>query len=163
MDSAIIATELEARYHTPSLKLNPDLEKEAQDAMGAIFIALVPYLLPFAENVVSPDDIEWFKVDRAGRFGMSVEDAFTEKDGSPYFAAAKPGFEKCTEVLRAHKLDQGPFILGSEACYADFYLAATTTMFKQTSEKAFAAFMKEAPSELKALHEACQKWTMKQD
>lgn len=164
MDSAAIATELEVRYPNPSLRLDPELEKEAQAAMGGVFMSLVPYLMQYAPNIVSPEDLEWFKADRAERFGMTVEEAFeTEKDGAPYFEAAKPGFENCAKVLRSHKVDQGPFILGSQPCYADFYLVATMQMFTQMGEEGFAEFTKEAPPELKELHEACRKWTARQD
>lgn len=164
MDSAAIATELEARYPTPSLRLDPRLEKEAQDAIAEVFMRLVPYMLPYAPNMVAPEDVEWFKADRARRFGTTVEEAFdVEKDAAPYLAAAGPGFEKCAKVLQEHKVDQGPFILGSEPCYADFYLASTMQMFSRSGERTFAGFLEASPPEMRKLYEACQKWTTKQD
>lgn len=164
MDSAVIANELESRYPEPSLRLNPDLEREAQGAMGEVFISLVPYLLPLSAHIVALEDLDWFKEDRAKRFGMTVDEAFhTKKDGSAYFEAAKSGFEKVAQVLKVHKLDQGPFILGSQPCYADFYLIATLQMFSQVGEDAYQDFMKHAPPELLELHEACRKWTARQD
>lgn len=164
MDSAVIANELESRYPEPSLRLDSDLEKEAQGAMGEVFMSLVPYLLPLAAQIVALGDLDWFKEDRAKRFGMTVDEAFhTKKDGSSSFEAAKPGFERVAQVLKAHKLDQGPFILGSQVCYADFYLVATLQMFSQMGEDAYEEFMKHAPPELRQLHYACQKWTARQD
>lgn len=164
MDSAAIAVELEARFPTSSLRLNPELEKEAESAIGEVFRNLIPYLMPFAPNVVAPKDVEWFKVDRAKRFGMTVEEAFKVKpDGCPYYAAARAGFEKCATVLRVHKVDEGPFILGSEPCYADFYLAATMQMFNRIDGEMFTEFLNEAPPEMRGLHEARRKWTSKQD
>ena len=164
MDSAAIAKELESRYPDPSLKLNPDLEAEAQGAMGEVFMALVVPLMPYATDIVSLEDMEWFKKDRAGRFGMTVEDAFNrEKDPVPHLEAAKPAFEKVAQVLTAHKLDQGPFILGSVPCYADFYLMTTMQMFHQGSEEGFDLILRNAPPELKDLFKACQRWTTKQD
>lgn len=132
--------------------------------MGEVFMSLVPYLLPLSAQIVALEDLDWFKEDRAKRFGMTIDEAFhTKKDGAPYFAAAKPGFEKVAQVLNAHKLDQGPFILGSQPCYADFYLVATLQMFSQVGVAGYEDFMKHAPPELRQLHEACQKWTLKQD
>lgn len=164
MDSAVIANELESRYPEPSLRLDPDLEKEAQGAMGQVFMSLVPYLLPFSAQIVALEDLDWFKQDRAKRFGMTIDEAFhTNKDGSSYFEAANPGFEKVAQVLKAHKLDQGPFILGSQPCYADFYLVATVQMFSQIGEDGYGEFMNHAPPELRQLHEACRKWTARQD
>jgi glutathione S-transferase len=164
MDSAAIAGELEARYPAPSLKLNSDLENEAQAAMSAVFMPLVPFLLMFAKNLVAPEDLDWFKADRAQRFGMTVEQAFeTERDPAPILEAAKPGFEKCRNVLRVHKVDKGPYILGSEPCYADFYLVASTQMFNRAGERCWTEFSKAAPAELIELHDACRKWTARQD
>lgn len=164
MDSAVIANELESRYPEPSLRLNPNLEKEAQGAMGEVFMSLVPYLLPLSAQIVALEDMNWFKEDRAKRFGMTVDEAFhTHKDGSSYFEAAKPGFEKVVQVLKAHKIDQGPFILGSQPCYADFYLVATLQMFSQIGEEGYEEFIKYAPAELRQLHEACREWTVRQD
>ena len=164
MDSAAIAKELEVRYPQPSLKLNPNLENEAQAAMGEVFMALVPFLLQFVNNLVAPEDLDWFKADRAKRFGMTVEEAFeTERDPAPIFEAAKSGFEKCRSVLRAHKVVQGPYILGSELCYADSYLVATTMMFERAGERSWSEFSKAAPVELIELHDACRTWTARQD
>lgn len=132
--------------------------------MGEVFMSVIPYFMPVVPELVAPEDLEWFKADRAKRFGMTIEEAFeTERDAAPIFAAARPGFEKCAKILRGHKLDKGPFILGSQPSYADFYLAATMQMFKRGGDKRFAAFMNEAPPEMRGLHEACQQWTTKQD
>lgn len=164
MDSAAIATELEARYPTPSLRLNPKLEKEAEDASWEVFHAVGHYFLPATPKIVAPEDIQWFKEDRARRFGMTIEDAFeTEKDRAPFYEAAKPGFESCAKVLRDHKKDDGPFILGSEPSYADFYLVAFTQMFERAGGKWLEEYLNEAPPEVRELHEACQQWAKKQD
>ncbi|KAF2168175.1 hypothetical protein M409DRAFT_21619 [Zasmidium cellare ATCC 36951] len=164
MDSAAIAKELEYRYPSPSFRLNPKLEEEAHGAMGKVFMALAVPLMPYATEVVSLEDLEWFKTDRARRFGMTVEVAFDKsKDPVPHFVAAKPAFEECSRVLKAHKVDEGPFLLGSQPCYADFYFMTTLQMFHQSSKEGFALIMEYVPSELKNLFEACQKWTIKQD
>lgn len=164
MDSAVIAEKLESLYPAPSLHLNSTLEHEAQAAMMKVFVPLVPYLLAIATNkLVAPQDLDWFKSDRASRFGMTIEEYETEKDPDIAYAGAKPGFEECKQVLTVHKKDEGPFILGSVPCYADFYLAATIQMYRRAGAEIFARFIQEAGPELKRLHEACEKWTLKQD
>lgn len=164
MDSAAIAIRLESLHPEPSLRLNTELENEAQDAMSAVFMSLVFYLAPFVVgNLVAEEDLEWFKADRASRFGITVEELETEKNADEAYAAARPVFEKCREVLRRHKKDDGPFVLGSEPSYADFYFVSTMLMFRQSEQKVFERFLQEAGPELRELYEACEKWTIRQD
>lgn len=161
MDSEAIATELEARHPQPSLRRNPELEKEVNEARMGIFVAVIPYLAVMAvDNLVAPEDIEWFKADRAPRFGTTVDEMFgTKKEAAPFYAAAQPSFEKCAELLRKHKIDEGPFILGSEPCYGDFSLVALMQMFYQAGEHEWAKFIEACPVEMRRLHEACRPWT----
>lgn len=160
MDSAKIASELESRYPTPSLRLNPDLEKEVGAAVGMIFMAVAPYFFYCAPNFVAPADLQWFKEDRSRRFHTTIEKAFeTKKDPAPFFEAAKPGFAKLKEVLTKHKVDEGPFILGSKPCYADFTPVASIHMFSLAGEEAYTSFRNAAPKELLELYEASKQWT----
>ena len=131
--------------------------------MGAIFMSLVPYLAPIAlKTLVAPQDVEWVREDRARRFGTTVQDLETEKDPNAAYAGAKPGFEMCRKVLRDHKQDEGPFILGSVPSYADFYLVSTMQMFSQAGKEVFGRFLGEAGPELRELYAACEQWTTKQ-
>lgn len=164
MDSAVIAKKLEALYPTPSLHLNQSLEQEAQAAIMAVFVSLIPLMMSLGINkLIAPEDLEWFKQDRAKRFGMTVEELMAEKDPDAAYTGAKAGFEKCKKVLTAHKKDDGPFILGSVPSYADFYLVSTMQMYKQAGPQLFDRFFEEAGPELRALFEACKKWTLRQD
>lgn len=164
MDSSAIAAELEARYPTPSLRLNRELEGKASAAMGQVFTGLVRYLLTKVDDIVAPEDLDWFKEDRARRFGMTIEEAFeTEKELGPCLEAARPGMETCAEVLRANKVDQGPFILGSLPCYADFMMVASMQMLARLGGTMFEEFLGAAPDEMRKLYEACADWTRRQD
>lgn len=163
MDSAVIAAKLESLYPQPSLHLNSELENEAQAAMGAVFMSLVFYLAPSViRNLVAEEDVEWFKADRASRFNMTVEELETEKNADDAYAAARPAFVKCQEVLRRHKKDEGPFILGSKPSYADFYFISTMQMFRQSDQQLFERFLQEAGPEMRELYKACEKWTIQQ-
>lgn len=163
MDSAAIAVKLESLYSSPPLHLNTEIENEAQAAMGGVFMSLAPYLLPFGiHTLVAEEDVEWFKADRASRFGMTVEELMTEKDAADAYKAAKPALEKCRDVLKGHKKDQGPFILGSEVSYADFYFVSTMQMFNRAGKEVFERFLLEASPEMRDLYEACEKWTLHQ-
>lgn len=164
MDSAAIARHLESLQPQPSLHLSPELENEAQNAMGETFMALALYLAPaVVDGIVASEDLVWFKEDRAKRFGMTVEELMTPKDGSAAFAAAQSGLDKCRRVLTEHQKDRGPFILGSVPCYADFYLVSSMQMFRQCSREIFEQFLEEAGQEMRDLYHACEGWTLKQN
>jgi glutathione S-transferase len=142
MDSAVIAEKLESMYPEPSLHLNHSIEGEAEAAMMKVFMPLVPYLAGLGmERLVAPVDIDWFKKDRAQRFGMTVEELDTPKDADAAYVAAKPGLEECKKVLTSHKKDDGPFILGSTPSYADFYFMATMQMFNRAGPDMFDRFI----------------------
>lgn len=164
MDSAAIAEKLDSLYPDPPLRLNSGLEQEAQRAIMAVFVPLIPYVAAIGvDKLVAPEDVEWFKTDRAARFGMTVTELISPKDPDTAFSGAKEGFEDCKRVLTVHKHDKGPFILGSLPSYADFYVVATMQMYKQADPKLFGRFVQEAGPEMEALYEACEKWTLKQD
>lgn len=164
MDSAVIAAKLETLYPTPSLHFNVELEEQARNAVFEVFLPLVPYLSPFVvKNLVAPEDVEWFKADRAPRFGMTVEEMMAGKDPEAAYAAAKTGFDKIRALLKEHKKDEGPFILGSVPCYADLCLVSTTHMLNLCLMEEFERFLREAGSELRDLYRACEKWMVKRD
>lgn len=164
MDSAKIAVELESRHPTPSLRLNPELEEEVADVTMKVFVALAPYFFYCTPNYIAPADVEWIKEDRAKRFNTTVEELFEKKrDPAPFFEAAKPKFEELREVLTKHKIDEGPFILGSKPCYADFIPVGQVQMFTRIGDEGYASYRDAAPRELLELYEACRKWTERQD
>ena len=63
---------------------------------------------------------------------------------------------------RPHKRDEGPFILGSQVCYADFMAASVVEVFRRVEDGAFER-MCGAVDGLKELHEGCAPWFRRND
>lgn len=149
----MIAEKLEVICPEPALHIDHVQQEEIQGAMMGVFIPSGSYLTYVSmKNVVAPEDLDWFKKDRATRFEQFEEAKCPENS----YALARPSFDKCTKGLTVHKLDEGPFISGSVPCYSDFSRVAKILMilcFGPDIER----FLEEAGSETTALYKACEK------
>ena len=162
MDSAKIAIKLEEIKPHPSLHLDPVLEEEAQRVQGEAFMALVPTVLPRYREVAAPIDHEWFEADRTRRFGMSPAEMGRQRGGQVALDAAAPLLDALEALLEKYKKDEGPFLLGSQVCYADFIIVATMQMFRRIGEDAFEMFVGGREG-LRKLHQACEPWLQRLD
>jgi len=64
--------------------------------------------------------------------------------------------------MREHKVDAGPFMLGSQVCYADFVIVAILQGLRTIGQDLFERFVSCAP-ELEKVWEACEPWLRKAD
>lgn len=158
MDSAIIAAELEQLHPSPSMHLNPDLEAEAQRALGMISFPLLPVLMPrVGRDIIEEDSIPLFRSGREKRFGMPLEEWEVKKGGEPAWSAAAPGLAALKALLTDKKKDDGPFILGSQVCYADFMVVALLEGLRRIGQDIFDRIVSHDESFVR-LHDACKKW-----
>lgn len=158
-DSATIAAELEARFPSPSLHRDPELEAKADEAAHVTAMALFANYLPrIGRNLITTSSIPTFEKTREKLFGMSLTDLERTKGGEKAWQAAEPGFVATKAILNEHKKDDGPFILGSQVCYADFVIAATFLAAKRAGHDMFDRIIS-WDSCFKALYEACEAWT----
>ena len=158
MGSEFIAEKLEKLKPEPSLRLNPGLEKEVGRALGPVFRPLIPYMFPRIRRTLAPEGSqEWFKSDRERRLGAPEEVYERERGGDVAWKAAAPGQEKLGQFLKETKKDDGPFLTGSEVCYADFIIAAACEMFERLADGSYEKFVDPVPG-LRELHTACKPW-----
>lgn len=160
MDSAIIAPALEQLKPRPSLLLENDaIIKEAEACVGALFGPLVAELgTSIPEKILVDRDVEWWKDDRESRFGISLEALKEKKGGERAWEGAQTGFKKAESFLQMHKLDNGPFALGSKPSYADFVLLAFVEMMQRImSGRDFDRFLSQAEG-FKKFYEAGKPW-----
>lgn len=160
MDSKKIAAALEERYPDPPLHLDaPELAK-AEDLLGGVLRALATTLLPkVPRTLLNESSRVYFNETREQRFGMPMEQLEREKGGEENWVAARPVVEQIGEFLRAKG---GPFILGKEVSYADFYLIGALHFFKRMGEGVYERFVEMAP-ELGKLYEASKELLVKDD
>lgn len=158
MDSLAIASALENLYPSPSLHLTNNLHTQLAPILGKISLPLIPVFMPRIGRDVVPETAQaYFHEARSARFGMPLDRLQREKGGPQAWEAAKPGLEELKDFLAKQKRDEGPFVLGSEVCYADFVIAALMESFRRIGEDLFEGFVGEY-EELRALHEACGRW-----
>ena len=92
MDSSAIAQRLETEHPSPSLNLDPDLEQQMQTVSGKIIFAIVPWLMiRVYSNIITEGERDWFRRDREGRAGMTLEQWDAEKGGEKAWKAAQEG------------------------------------------------------------------------
>lgn len=123
MDSRNIADALETLKPEPSLQLTSGYVERTQAAVLAVGAALAPIFIPrVPELLLNPSSAAYFQRTRAERFGMTLEElAASEKAGEAAWEAAGPAIREIAAILREH--EEGPFVLGEKASYADLIIA----------------------------------------
>ena len=164
MESSDVAKKLET-CPGPSLRLDDDLQKKAQDISNQIIFPMVAFLFYRIYNdVITEEEKDWFRKDREGRAAImlgrdkiSLEDWEKEAGGKASFTNSEPGMAELSKFLKENKKDDGPFISGSEACYADLMVVGIARFFRQANDDAYEKLM-ESVEGLKELDEACSPW-----
>lgn len=163
MDSKNIVPELEATYPEPSLHLDTELQTKATKAMGALANPLLPVFMPrLRRDVQREDSSAWIKADRERRFGLPEDQWEQEQGGEKAWKAAEEAAPLVREFLKENKKDAGPFVLGSQVCYADLMVAGVLEMFRCIGTDMFERTVEMVPG-LRELHQACQPWFKRND
>jgi glutathione S-transferase len=165
MESTSIAQKLEFTCPTPSLHLNDSLERKAQEISNQIIFPMAAFLFNrIYSQIVTEPEMEWFRTDRESRVSkmlsrdhITLEEWEREAGGKATFEASEPGMAELSKFLKEHKQDDGPFVLGSEACYADLMIAALAEFYLRVGDGAFEK-LTESVDGLKELCEACSPW-----
>lgn len=159
MDSLSIATTLEHKYPNPPLRLENDLHNTLGPILGKISMPLIPVFMPLIHRNIIPDSAsEYFHSTRSKRFGMPLEELERGKGGQPAWEAARPGLDELCSFIREHKVDEGPFVQGSQVCYADFVIAGMVESLRRISEKELFEKFVEVSPEVKGVWEGCRGW-----
>lgn len=162
MDSLAIAEKLETLHPSPSLHLDNNLHNALGPIIGRISLPLIPIFMPrIGRDIVPESAADYFHETRSKRFGMPLDELEKQKGGEQAWQAARPGIEGLKAFMSAHKQDEGPFVLGSEVCYADFVIASLMESLRRIGPDLFESFVDEN-AELRALHQACGKWMEKE-
>lgn len=157
-DSANIVVALESRYPESTLHLGKVSYEEAQGLVFKCALPLFPEYMPCIRNtLITEHSKPYWTRSRETLFGMTIDDFQRTKGGESAWQAAEPGFQALMKFLTEHKLDNGPFILGSQPSYADFILVAFLESSRRTSKEIFNRIVDFDPS-IKELYNASRKW-----
>lgn len=133
-NSLIVASKLEALHPEPCLHLDSDLVAEAGELVTTTARPLFAIYMPrICRDVLEQSSVSAFVMRREKIFGTTFEEMENINGGERAWKAAEPGFIAMKRLLTSHKKDTGPFIYGSEVCYADFMLVALFESFKRVS------------------------------
>lgn len=134
-ESALIAEYLDAAYpDTP--KLFPPgtapLQHAFIDAQRDILAGLWPFTVSVSYNHLNPRSKAHYGGKMQAYFNISrMEDLVPEgEEREALWAKARAGFEKVDSWYQMGK-DEGPYLLGSTICFADFVFAAFATWPKR--------------------------------
>ena len=156
MDSVDIASHLESKYPEPSLRLGAN--DKAQAIVFQAALPLFPEFMPrIRDHLITEHSLPYWIRSRETLFGMSIDEFTRTKGGEKAWEAAGPGLQAFSKLLSDHKLDSGPFILGSQVCYEDFVLVAFLESSRRTSEEMFTRITGFHAS-IGSLYAACSKW-----
>lgn len=158
MESFKIAAELESRHPQPSLRLDSGLHARAGEAVAQAALPLIPVFMPrIPRAVLCESSVPYFLAAREKRFGMPLDQLERERGGEQAWRAAGPGVQALARLLSDHKVDQGPFILGSRASYGDFLIVAFLESLRRVGQDMFDRLVGSEET-LKAVYEACREW-----
>ena len=186
MDSAVIASKLESLHPEPSLHLDTGLHEKVGRILGKLAFPLIPVFMPrIGRDVIVESSEAWFQKARAERFGMSLDELESSKGGEKAWEASRVGIAELETFVAEQKKNDGPFVMGSQVCFADFQIASSKcslghnkttttsrTLISNCTQPVMESLRRIGPDlyeefingqeDLKKLHDACQKW-MKDD
>ena len=113
-------------------------------------------------RLLRESSIELFNAARAARFGMPLDELEARRGGEAAWEAAKAGLDELEALVWEHKVDEGPFVLGSRVSYADFVVVAVLEGFRRVGRELFERIC-EGREGLRGVWEACENWLERDD
>ncbi|CAJ0551395.1 Ff.00g113250.m01.CDS01 [Fusarium sp. VM40] len=161
MDSPSIAEFLEATYPSPPLPLTSDLGREIEaQARSAVAPALCISVPPREILILSPRSQEYFRAKTEARLGCKLEDSITPEKEDKAWADVQGKMQGLSGLIMTNK-DDGPFLLGAQPSYTDFFIAGSLQSTRTIDEGVFQRCV--AYPGFKAIYEACLPWMEKKD
>lgn len=142
------------------MHLDNGLAQKIGPMIGKISQPLIPVFMPrIGRDVIVESTVPYFQEARAKRFGMSLDELEKAKGGEQAWEAARTGLEELNAFIASQKKDEGPFILGSDVCYADFVVAAMVEALRRIGEDLYEKMRGVAGERgVMEIHDACKKW-----
>ncbi|KAM0318093.1 hypothetical protein ACHAPQ_010812 [Fusarium lateritium] len=161
MDSPAIAEFLESTYPNPPLPLTSDLGREIEaQARSAMAPALRISIQPREILILSPRSQEYFRAKTETHLGCKLEDSIDQESEEKAWADVGKKMESLGELMMTNKAD-GPFLLGAQPSYTDFFIAASLQSTRTVDEGVFKRCI--VYPGFKAIYEACLPWMEKKD
>lgn len=135
MDSTPIAQFIESTYPARPVPLTSELGREieakARAVVGPIFRNSV---MPRELHILSPRSQEYFRRTREATLGHPLEDLLDQEMNS--WNSLADGIRAVGGLMQTNKAD-GPFVLGAQPSYTDFFIAGSLQSARMVDEGVF--------------------------
>ncbi|KAK1762464.1 hypothetical protein QBC33DRAFT_501124 [Phialemonium atrogriseum] len=161
MDSGPIAQFLESTYPDPPVPLTSELGREVEAKTRALLgPAFRTSVMPREIGILSPRAEEYFRRTREASLGHRLEDLLDPDKEEQVWGAVGDGMRAVGELMRMHRAD-GPFVLGAQPSYTDFFISGSLQSARVVDEGVFQRNIK-YPG-FKEIYEACLPYMEKKD
>lgn len=142
MDSLPIAQFLESTYPYPPVPLTSDLGREIETkARGVLGKAIYSSVMPREIHILSPRSQEYFRRTREAALGHHLEDLLDGDREGRVWDSVSDAMGAIGELMRTHKAD-GPFVLGAQPSYTDFFITGSLQSIRVVDEGVFQRMIK---------------------
>ena len=160
MDSRKIATELEHRYPSPSLRLDSPILKKVEGLIPRLTGPLVGVFMPkVPPALLNPPSAEYFERTRAVRYGKTLSEMGRDSDEEKAWAQVEPLLKEMGDILKA---EGGPFALGQTVSYTDFVIVSLLQYSKRVDEAIYERAVAIEPT-LRMVYDASEQWLKRDD
>ena len=160
MDSRKIATEIEQRYPSPSLRLDSPILKTVEGLIPQLTTPLIGVFMPKVPmGLLNPPSAEYYERTREKRFGKTLRELGRDSDEEKAWAQVEPPLKELGDILKAKG---GPFTLGKTVSYADFVIVSLLHYAKRVDEAIYERAVVIEPS-LKIVYDASKQWLERDD
>ncbi|EHK99259.1 Thioredoxin-like protein [Glarea lozoyensis ATCC 20868] len=162
MDSLPIAQFLESTYPERPIPLTSEhgrqIESEARLVVGKVFQTTIT---PREIHILSPRSQEYFRRTREATIGRRLEDLLLEPEKEDQLWKGMDDKMRAVSELIMENKDKGPFVLGDQISYTDFFIAGSLQSIRVVDESLFQRIF--AYEGFKAVYEACLAHMEKKD
>ena len=160
MDSASIAQYLESTYPSPPVPLTSPLGTEIEAKSRAVVAAVARVsVVPREIRILSPEAQAYFRRTREPRIGGQKLEMLLDCEDEAW-EDAEGGLREINSLLLTNK-DRGPFLLGEQVSYADFFIAGFLQLVRVVDEELWKRFCEY--SGFREIYEACTQFMKKKD
>ncbi|CAI7640621.1 unnamed protein product [Penicillium glandicola] len=137
MDSLPIAQFLETTYPSPPVPLTSGLGLEIETkARGVLGKAIYSSVMPREIHILSPRSQEYFRRTREASIGHRLEDLLDDDKEKQVWDGVSDAMAAVGELMLTHKAD-GPFVLGAQPSYTDFFISGSLQSTRVIDEGVF--------------------------
>lgn len=161
MDSTRIAQFLESTYPDPPVSLTSELGREIEaKARATAGRAFHTSVVPREIRILLPRSQEYYRSKHEASLGHRLEDLLSPGREEESWNAVDEGIRAVGELMQTNKAD-GPFVLGAQPSFTDFFIAGSLQSVSNVDEGVFQKII--AYPGFKNIYEACLPYMEKKD